>query len=261
MKKILLLLLMFVFSMDVSAQEMTKGQMLRKRLVEEQDNLLDFLLQTPFEMRQYIFPMLNEKRSVPKKIKTHPEIIIWKGKRPTRIAKKFQNDEELLTYLPAQFYYYLAPEMWPDEFLNNQPNEANPNQVFLNFMKTPVSDNFAATDLIRFKNGLNLLKGNLTDHQKKLLAQKDSPVYLKDIFVFPNATLNEQLKSEGLDSTRTFVQKVDKVAALYRQYQKGKLPQTSGPEETFVKEYFSLIPILFQNTPFQILLDKKLYSD
>jgi hypothetical protein len=55
--------------------------------------------------------MLSEKRSIPKKIKTHPDVLVWKGKRPTRIAKRFQNDPELLEFLPAQFYYFLAPEM------------------------------------------------------------------------------------------------------------------------------------------------------
>ena len=90
-------------------------------------------------MRQYIFPMLSEKKSVPKKIKTLPDILVWKGKKPTKIAHRFENDKELLEYLPAQFYYFLSPDMWPEENLAQEPLEKNTNKVFLNFLVSIIS--------------------------------------------------------------------------------------------------------------------------
>ena len=87
-----------------------KARNYRAELVQKQDELLNLLLQVPFEQRQYIFPLLSAKTSVPKKIKTHPEVLVWKGKRPTRIADRFKDDEELIQYLPEQFYYFLSPD-------------------------------------------------------------------------------------------------------------------------------------------------------
>ena len=54
--------------------------------------------------------------------------------------------------------------------------------------------------------------------------------------------------------------KIDTLAQAYRLYTKGKIPPTS-PEQKLVKEYFSLIPMLFNNSVFEVLIDNKLYSD
>ncbi len=262
MKKIFTFCLAVCLGLSVSAQELSKGQLYRQKLVQQQDDLLNLLLQTPFELRQYIFPLLNEKASVPKKIKTHPEVIIWKGKKPTRVAKKFQNDAELLEYLPAQYYYYLAPDMWPDEIVGNQNFEANPNRLFLNFAKSSVdSDGFNAEELITFKNAIRLLNQSLTENQRNVLEQKNQPIYLETLIVFPSAELEKKLQPIGYTSMKELAKKIDKVALIYRQIKKGHFPKDQGKEAAFVKEYFSLIPILFKNTSFEVLLNEKLYAD
>ena len=135
MKIILFLCILLCGAFSYAQEEKTsntKAQQFRLDLVQKQDELLELLLQIPFEQRQYIFPMLSAQQSVPKKIKTHPEILVWKGKRPTRVADIFKNDEELLKYLPEQFYYFLAPEMWEEEVDPNM--ESNPNQILQNII-------------------------------------------------------------------------------------------------------------------------------
>lgn len=259
MKKIVLFVLIILssFSGFAQPQEMTRAQKHRAELVKHQDDMLDFLLQIPFEQRQYIFPMLNEKKSVPKKIKTHPDILVWKGKRPTRIAKRFENDSELLEFLPAQFYYFLAPEMWPDEEKNL---ELNPNQVLVGLMKTGPEETIASEEIIDLNNGLKLLAKNLNEDQKKILQQKDKPIYLNEIFIFSRPDLDKQFQQIGYHSAKEFAIKIDKIAAAYRLYRKGKLPPIS-PEQKLVGEYFSMIPVVFKKTIFENLIDKKLYSD
>lgn len=53
-------------------------------LTDEQ--IIESVLQTPFEYRQYTVPQLHESVYTSQKVRTHPDIIIWKGKVPTRIA-------------------------------------------------------------------------------------------------------------------------------------------------------------------------------
>lgn len=77
------------------------------------DYMLDRLLAIPEEKRQYFFPMLHEYRVLPHKITSHPQIIIWKGKKPTVIAPQLQEwAKKHLEALPASLYPYLDPEMW-----------------------------------------------------------------------------------------------------------------------------------------------------
>ncbi|MBR4931527.1 MAG: hypothetical protein IKZ02_00715 [Alphaproteobacteria bacterium] len=47
------------------------------------DYVLDKLLTIPEEKRQYYFPAVHELIVLPHKITSHPEIIVWKGKKPT----------------------------------------------------------------------------------------------------------------------------------------------------------------------------------
>jgi len=263
MKKIILTLFLLLTSFSVYAEEpeipLTRAQKHRAELVKHQDDMLDFLLQIPFEMRQYIFPMLNEKKSVPKKIKTHPDILVWKGKRPTKIAKQFQNDEELLEFLPAQFYYFLAPEMWPEEG-SPQSLESNPNQVLIGLMKSGQNETITSEKIVDLNIGLKLLANNLTPQQKNQLTQKEKPVYLNELFTFSKPELDSEFKKMGFGSTKEFAIKVDKITQAYRLYRKGQIPPKSQEQE-LVNEYFSMIPILFQKTVFENLIDKKLYSD
>ena len=262
MKKILILITLLVLNFNLLAQRdltITPLKQQRLDLVNRQDEMLEFLLQIPFEQRQYIFPMLSEKRSIPKKIKTHPDVLVWKGKKPTRIAKRFQDDVEFLEFLPAQFYYFLAPEMWPEE--NDTTKEQNSNQLFANLLRyTPDSDNVIVPDnLIRLKNGLNITYDFLNPPQKEKLKEK-SAIYLTQIMSFSSPELESKLKKQGYSSIQDFAQNADKIAMIYRLYLKGKKIPTS-PEQQLVQNYLSLVPFIFEKSGFSVLLDANLYSD
>ena len=261
-KSLFLILICLGFLNTVFAQEINtkkNAKTYRQELVQHQDELLEFLLQIPFEQRQYIFPMVSENKSVSKKIKTHPDVLVWKGKRPTRIAKRFQNDPELLEFLPAQFYYFLAPEMWPDE--SDKSLEQNPNQLFINFTQSMPTDEtfFSAGDLVQLKNALDITYASLTQEQKERL-KNSSEIYLSQIMLFNSPELAKKLKKQGYNSPREFAQKVDKISSIYRQYKKGNTPSSSAEQE-FVKNYFSLLPYVFERSGFKVLLDVKSYSD
>lgn len=86
----------------------------RVELVKIQDKMLEQLLKIPFEKRQYIFPALFEEDLIPKKILTHPQIVIWKGKKPTRIAPQMKEyADKYLNTMSAKFYPVLDPDGWP----------------------------------------------------------------------------------------------------------------------------------------------------
>lgn len=257
MKKIIFLFLM-CFSFINTSQAYTGEQSRKARsdYIKHQDELLEFLLQIPFELRQYVYPMFHENKMTPKKIKTHPDILVWKGKRPTRIAKRFQNDPELLEFLPAQFYYFLAPEMWPEE---EKSFEGNPNQLFINFMKNTLDEEHDFSQFTDFKNSLEIVNNSLSKEQKNKL-KTSSKINLTQIIQSNSSDLDQKLKKQGYDSSIQFAQKVDKIASIYRQYKKGEIP-TQSTEQEFVKDYFSLIPPLFQKNGLSNLLDTTTYSD
>lgn len=74
------------------------------------DMVLHQLLSLPYEQRQYVFPGLFDTPAVPKKIRTHPEIAIWEGKKPTVIAPELQAfAEQYLDDLNPKLYLYLSP--------------------------------------------------------------------------------------------------------------------------------------------------------
>ena len=88
----------------------------RVELLEIQDKLLKSILSIPFEKRVYIYPALFESRNMSKKILTHPQVLMWKGKKPTKIAPQMQEfAKEHLDYMPAQFYPLLDPDGWPKQ--------------------------------------------------------------------------------------------------------------------------------------------------
>lgn len=79
----------------------------------EEDLILNMLLATPYKKRQYVFPQLHENRALSKKILSHPEIAVWKGKMPTDIPPQLKNyAAQYLPYLPPVYYLYLDPDMW-----------------------------------------------------------------------------------------------------------------------------------------------------
>lgn len=262
MKKWIILTLFLGLSSALQATEnmpINKIQIHRQHTINRQDELLDFLLQIPFEKRQYIFPMLSEKKSIPKKIKTHPDVLVWKGKRPTRIAKRFQNDPELLEFLPAQFYHFLAPEMWPEEQISSE--EANMNQLFMNFIQNHSNETDLAkpNELIELKNGLKIVSNNLRKDQKEQLKTKQN-LHLSQLLSFNSPQMELEIRELGYPSVREFSQKVDKIALIYRQYTQGQNVPPSE-EQILVKSYMSLLPFIFKEAGFESLLDKNLYTD
>lgn len=79
----------------------------------EEDLILNMLLATPYEKRQYVFPQLHENRALSKKILTHPEIAVWKGKMPTDLPPQLKSYAvKYLPYLPPIYYLYLDPDLW-----------------------------------------------------------------------------------------------------------------------------------------------------
>lgn len=77
------------------------------------DYILDGLLKIPEEKRQYYYPMVYEFYMIPHKITSHPEIIIYKNRKPTVIAPQLAKVvEEHLDALPAMFYPILDPDRW-----------------------------------------------------------------------------------------------------------------------------------------------------
>ena len=232
-----------------------KAKLYRSELVRKQDELLELLLQIPFEQRQYIFPMLSSERTMPKKIRTHPEVVVWKGKIPTRIADRFKGDTEFIQYLPEQFYYFLAPEVWPSQEEENA--EINPNQILKNMISTNnaplLSTPVIPEELVDIYAGLKILQ----QYQNNNLS---SPLYFKQwLNHLPKSVANEILQKTGLPLDQ-FGEKLDEIAQNYRIYQKGKIP-ASNPNQQLVQNYLSMIPFIFQKTGFQMALDPKLYQD
>ena len=262
MKKIILFLsLLLIANFSWAAKEKTpileRTRNHRLELLQKQDELLELLLQIPFEQRQYIFPLLSAKQSIPKKIKTHPDVLVWKGKRPTRIADRFKNDKELIQYLPEQFYYFLAPEMWPAK---GKPLwEGNPNQILQNMIEQQVDHSELSVmpeELTDIYNGLVLLQKQVQKEAK----QPDFPLFFeKWILSLPKELQQDIQQKTGL-SAKDFGKKVDQVAKNYRLYQKQKIPPVSN-EQKLVQEYWSLIPFLFQKTGFRDALDSSIYQD
>lgn len=125
MKKALLIVLL-LSAFPCLAQEGEKYDLLQKsyqqrlEVLEIQDNLLHALLQVPFEKRVYVYPALFESHNISKKITTHPQIKIWKGKKPTKIAPQMQEfAQKHLDYMPAKFYPLLDPDGWPKQDREN----------------------------------------------------------------------------------------------------------------------------------------------
>ena len=108
----------------------------RLEVLKIQDNLLKTLLKIPFEKRVYIYPALFESNIIPKKIVTHPQILMWKGKKPTRIAPQMQEfAKKHLDYMPARFYPFLDPDGWPKQ--NKEDDWHNVTELLPNVLVTP----------------------------------------------------------------------------------------------------------------------------
>lgn len=231
----------------------------RAELVKKQDELLELLLQVPFEQRQYVFPLLSANQSIPKKIKTHPEVLVWKGKRPTRIADRFKDDEELIQYLPEQFYYFLAPEMWgPKE--QNTIMEGNPNQILRNMIE---SQNKTADSIAALPEELTVLNSGMEILQKWVQQTGKQPVFPlffeKWVKSAPQE-IQKQIQEKTGETSSNFGKKIDLISQAYRLYTIQKIPPASN-EQKLVQEYWSLIPFIFKKNGFTDALNTTLYKD
>ena len=106
-----------------------KNEEKSNRLGDQIDLYLDYLLKIPFELRQYLFPGLFEVPNMPKKIRTHPEIAIWKGKMPTDIdPEKRELADKYMKDLNPTFYMFLAPKGIQEE--KDMPNKVMETDLF-----------------------------------------------------------------------------------------------------------------------------------
>lgn len=81
----------------------------------EADLILNQLLSIPFEKRQYVFPYIAASR-LSKKVTSHPEVAIWKGKMPTNLPPQLREwAAQNLIYLQPQFYVFLDPALWQEK--------------------------------------------------------------------------------------------------------------------------------------------------
>lgn len=99
---------------DLTTDMVSLADAEQNTIATQTDRVLALLLSIPFEQRQYVFPALFEEPMLPKKIRTHPEIAIWQGKKPTRIAPEMQRfAAEYLADLDPKLYPYLSPDAFP----------------------------------------------------------------------------------------------------------------------------------------------------
>ena len=102
-------------SFPVLGQTLSDTQQIKLAFLKQTDDVLQMLLNIPFEQRQYVFPALFENEDLPKKIRQHPEIAVWEGKVPTDIAPAMREmAEEHLASLNPKLYLYLSPEMFKE---------------------------------------------------------------------------------------------------------------------------------------------------
>ena len=102
-------------SFPVLGQTLSQSQQIKLAFLKQTDEVLQMLLNIPFEQRQYVFPALFENEDLPKKIRQHPEIAVWEGKVPTNIAPAMQGmATEHLSTLNPKLYLYLSPEMFKE---------------------------------------------------------------------------------------------------------------------------------------------------
>jgi len=121
MKKWMMLLALLI-CVPCFAQEEEEYDLLQRvyeqrlNLLKIDDALLQALLKIPFEKRVYVYPALFESNMMAKKITSHPQIAMWKGKKPTKIAPQMQEfANKHLDYMPAKFYPLLDPDGWPKQ--------------------------------------------------------------------------------------------------------------------------------------------------
>ena len=176
------------------------------------DMVLNQLLSLPYEQRQYVFPGLFDTPSVPKKIRTHPEIAIWEGKKPTVIAPKLQAfAEKYLDDLNPKFYLYLSPAYYQSHE-KDKPTSSQGIELALAARQAPTNNMIPDSD---FKGYADIYQ---TIKQPAELAQNPDMAVLseQDITRVANGlkTLTQFLNQE-LSSNPSFRSGYQMLATLY----------------------------------------------
>lgn len=164
------------------------------------DIVLQQLLSMPFEMRQYVFPSLFDTPSVPKKIRTHPEIAVWEGKLPTRIAPQAQAyAEKYLKDMNPKLYVYLSPEAYKN---NNSDvaTEALPSDLGLAIKQAKsvvkVQDTGDKIEYRRVEEILKLPDELLKNPNKHIVTEEDIKKLRSGLNAF-NTFLNDELQQNS----------------------------------------------------------------
>ena len=181
----------------------------RSQAQKKQDDTLHMLLTLPFEQRQYVFPAIFESNLIPQKIRTHPEIAIWKGKMPTDIAPEMQDfAQKYLADLNPRLYMFLAPKslpfQQPDSALNGNINW----QSMLRKMKplpTPNTDD--SKGYSRLQSLLSLSPEYQKNYKKSTLSTSDiqqTEIGFQKIADFLKAQPDKDKFDRSLSLLRTF---------------------------------------------------------
>ncbi len=102
----------------ISADLLVKATNEKEQPEKKIDAFLASLLKIPFQQRQYVFPAIFESPFIPKKVRTHPEVVIWKGAVPTNIAPQLSDFSKKYLYdLNPRLYILLSPDAYkiPDQ--------------------------------------------------------------------------------------------------------------------------------------------------
>lgn len=260
MMKTFIFIIFLLITFPVYSQTELDMKMAQLEKIIQQDNqkltdeeIIESVLQTPFEYRQYTVPQLHESVYTSQKVRTHPDIIIWKGKIPTRIAPQLQEwAKKHLAYLPASFYPAVMPEMWPghnQEQLKkpdiarrlqgvSQSLESNPNSV-LNKLDGPrvsiQGDPLTSADVNRLAETFQALEDfyaaqpDQITFRSKLLSSADPQLPMIIRLAYPFHSLmarltkmgyakevNQLLQKQGWKNAKEFANKTDRLLKAYR---------------------------------------------
>lgn len=188
------------------------------------DILIELLLMTPYEKRQYIFPFIHEEPFLSHKLKSHPDILFWKNKKPTVIAPQLTEfSKKYLNDLPATLYPFLDPDFWNKPTVEKSPKlyainldtaplpiTRNPDYKYPDlkalFKISPeLLRNYKKTDLTTTDiHHLTTVLHQFNDYAKKLKDPQNTQLYLR--------TLTSQTMREALaDPFTIFVKNITHV--------------------------------------------------
>ncbi len=109
----------------VSADLLMKATNEKEQPEKKMDAFLAQLLKTPFHQRQYVFPAIFESPFIPQKIRTHPEIAVWKGAVPTDIAPQLSEFSKQYLYdLNPRLYIFLSPDLYRSD-VRDKPSDTD----------------------------------------------------------------------------------------------------------------------------------------